>query len=558
MSLRILIAYSTSGSHVQTTLDYLLALKRYTDFDVSYVHVTHDAVMDFDINNFDVVFHNYCARLCFDGFVSQSYCEAMRHFRGLKILAVQDEYDRTNVLKAAIKDLGFHVVLTCVSQDSLEYVYPRKEFPDVEFLTVLTGFVPDDLAAMSRPLIPLAERPVVMGYRGRDVPAFYGRLGYEKYEIGRRMREICMARGIPHDIAMDEASRVYGTAWFDFIGSCRSMLGSESGSNVFDFDGSIRNLYNEMAPSHGGKVDYDEFLPFVAQRESEISMGQISARIFECAAFRTPMVLFRGRYSDLIEADVHYLPLDKDFFNVDEVMASLEDIQALQAMTERTYHDLVGSGRFGYRAYAQRLRTIIERKFDELRLTARVASTAWQQSSGRGLDDILNEEPTDQPFGKARFDLIQSQRQISILEAETRRLSNAFDEASAAYLAETARLTEVCQVEIERLWGGTAPATASLSAARSSVESTRNRLTDLVNLGRDRRARFASEWNELCAQLPRNAAIDSTLQATHRQRLTLLESELKHLNTEIDQLNTIGREAVAAAVGSVDTVVRGF
>ena len=151
MSLRILIAYSMVSTHVQTTLDYLWALKRYTDFDVSYVHVTHGAVMDFDINNFDVVFHNYCARLCFDGYVSQSYREAMKRFRGLKILAVQDEYDRTNVLKAAIKDLRFHVVLTCVPQDFLEYVYPRNEFPDIEFLTVLTGYVPDDLAVMSRP-----------------------------------------------------------------------------------------------------------------------------------------------------------------------------------------------------------------------------------------------------------------------------------------------------------------------------------------------------------------------------------------------------------------------
>ena len=36
--------------------------------------------------------------------------------------------------------------------------------------------------------------------------------------------EICTERGIPHDIAMDEQSRIYGEAWFDFLGSSRSML----------------------------------------------------------------------------------------------------------------------------------------------------------------------------------------------------------------------------------------------------------------------------------------------------------------------------------------------
>ena len=132
-------------------------LKRYSDFEVSYVHVTHGAVMNVDFDSFDVVFNCYCARLCFDGYVSASYREAMRRFRGVKVLAVQDEYDRTDVLKAAIKDLGFHIVLTCVPPDSIEYVYPRGEFPNVEFATVLTGYVPDELATNRPALVPLAQ-----------------------------------------------------------------------------------------------------------------------------------------------------------------------------------------------------------------------------------------------------------------------------------------------------------------------------------------------------------------------------------------------------------------
>jgi hypothetical protein len=410
MALRILIAYSMSSSYVQTTLDYLLALRRYSNLDVSYVHVTHDAVLNFDIDDFDVVFHNYCARLCFDGYVSQSYREAMKRFRGLKILAVQDEYDRTNVLKAAIRDLEFHVVLTCVPQDSLNYVYPLQEFRDVEFVTVLTGYVPDDLAAIPRAHVPLAQRPIVVAYRGRDIRGLYGRLAFEKYEIGRRMREICQARGIQHDITMDEESRIYGPAWFDFIGSCRSMLGSESGSNVFDFDGSIERTYKEMAASREGKVSYEEFLPIVAQRESEISMGQISPRVFECAAMKTPMILFRGRYSGIIKPNVHYIPLEKDFSNVDEVLARIEDIQALEAMAEHTYAYLVASGRFGYRAFSQKLRALIERKFDELRLSPRTAPAARTASVRDCGNDVLNQVPTDKPLGKAQFELLQAQR----------------------------------------------------------------------------------------------------------------------------------------------------
>src|SRR5215468_6643017 len=79
---RILIAYSMMSTYVPTTLEYLLALKNFTNYEVDYVHVTHGAWLNFDINEYDVVFHNYCARLCFDGYVSQHYEKALMNFRG--------------------------------------------------------------------------------------------------------------------------------------------------------------------------------------------------------------------------------------------------------------------------------------------------------------------------------------------------------------------------------------------------------------------------------------------------------------------------------------------
>ena len=89
--------------------------------------MTHGAWMDFDINDYDVVFQNYCARLCFDGYVSEHYQNALMNFRGLKILAVQDDYDRTATLHRAIRRLGFHVLLTCIQSEFWPLVYPKSE-----------------------------------------------------------------------------------------------------------------------------------------------------------------------------------------------------------------------------------------------------------------------------------------------------------------------------------------------------------------------------------------------------------------------------------------------
>ena len=68
---RLLVAYSNSATSVATTMEYLNSFKLYSSYDVAYLHVTHDAEINVDLNEFDAVFHSYCARLCFTGYVSQ-------------------------------------------------------------------------------------------------------------------------------------------------------------------------------------------------------------------------------------------------------------------------------------------------------------------------------------------------------------------------------------------------------------------------------------------------------------------------------------------------------
>ena len=195
--------------------------------------------MDFDINDYDVVFHNYCARLCFDGYVSEHYQECVMNFRGLKILAVQDDYDRTATLHRAIRQLGFHMSADLHPEEFWPLVYPKSELPGVDIIQGLTGYMPERLLDERFPIVPLGERKTWVAYRGRDIGAKIWTLGFDKYVIGQRMIELCVAHGVPYDIAMDERSRIYGDAWYKFLGSSRTVLGSESGSNAFDFDGDL-------------------------------------------------------------------------------------------------------------------------------------------------------------------------------------------------------------------------------------------------------------------------------------------------------------------------------
>jgi hypothetical protein len=452
MKKKLLIAYSGTESHVATTTEYLNSFRRFSKYEVRYLVVTHGAdVSDVNFNDFDAVLHSYCARLIYPGYVSPSYIEALKSFRGMRLLAVQDEYNRTNALRQMISNLRFHAVLTCVPQDSLEFVYPKASFPETEFITVLTGYVPYRLPSRGAPEIPLAKRPIVVGYRGRDIGGLYGRLGFDKLEIGRRMRQICEERGIPHDIETAEDKRIYGEAWYQFLSRCRTTLGTESGSNIFDFDGNLERIYKEMNLTGGG-IGYDEFRQYTDPLEDRIQMGQLSPRIFEAAITRTPMVLFRGKYSDAIAPGDHYIELKKDFSNIDSVLAQISDLDGLEKLADRAYDHLITSGNYDYRGFVQIVENAIDRTLDRINFQRNPSLTpATGERHLHELPTGNKEQPTVRPrdpmFTHYRSLLMQYQSLEREFANETARLNKEVDRLQREFANETARLSK----EIDRL-----------------------------------------------------------------------------------------------------------
>jgi hypothetical protein len=71
----------------------------------------------------------------------------------------------------------------------------------------------------------------------------------------------------------------------------------------------------------------------------------ISPRHLEAVITKTAQVLVEGRYSGVLEPDRHYIPVRRDFSNLDEALERLHDLEAVEAMTERAYQDVYLSGR---------------------------------------------------------------------------------------------------------------------------------------------------------------------------------------------------------------------
>jgi hypothetical protein len=372
-SLNILVLYDDRSTHVGTVAEHLGAFRKYSAHNVYFMPATrqqgfsNDSHHSPDLSVYDAVVMHYSVRISVEFHLSDDVASAVTAYQGPKLLFIQDEYDNVECARRWMERLYIDSVFTCLPPADIHKMYPKARFPHVEFLPTLTGYVPED-PALENFVLPMALRTLRLGYRGRKLPHHYGALGNEKHQIGVVLRQVAEARDIPVDIEVEDSRRIYGAAWYRFIGSVRATLGTESGSNVFDIDGGLAAL----AAQHRD-MPYKEFAErFLGPHEGLIQMNQISPKIFEAIRLRTALVLFEGNYSGVVRANEHYIPLAKDFSNVDEVLARLEDIQFLEAMTERAYRDVIATGAYSYRCFIEG-----------------VDAYLWQRSGGRRRATII-------------------------------------------------------------------------------------------------------------------------------------------------------------------------
>jgi hypothetical protein len=349
-------AGSVLAGNVLQHIDALLTRSRHGVYPFDPIDRA-DAAAALDLDEFDAVLIHYTIMVAADRYLVPALAEKIARFEGLKIQLIQDEYRSVDAVCAKIRELGIDVLYTCVPSPDRERIYETR-LPGVELVTTLAGYVADELVGLPSP--PLEQRPVDVGYRGRDVPYWLGRLGREKVEIGERFLAHAEGTDLRCDISSREEDRIYGDDWLRFLSSCRATLGTESGASIVDFDGSIQREVNDHLARDPG-ASFDEVAAAeLAETDGALVIHVASPRLFEAAALRTAMILFPGVYSGIVEPWKHYVPVEKDFSNFGDVVEAIRDVTMLQGLTERAYSDLIGSGRYSLRAFVSELDDLIE------------------------------------------------------------------------------------------------------------------------------------------------------------------------------------------------------
>src|SRR5205814_7848941 len=85
-----------------------------------------------------------------------------------------------------------------------------------------------------------------------------------------------------------------------------------------------------------------------------------SPRLFESAAFHNTLVLHEGAYEDLLEPDVDYICVKKDYSNVADIVERMRDESLCERMASRAYDKLIASKALNYQSFVRKFDAIIE------------------------------------------------------------------------------------------------------------------------------------------------------------------------------------------------------
>jgi len=348
----VLSLYYYRESFGPTVIEHATAFERLSEFDVTAINTADpDATERMRRVEPKAVLLHYTlfGMQWYQLTEEQQYIVA--HYNAIKAAFYQDEYYHVPKRFRFIDEAGIDCVYTMVEPQYFNETYYKYCSAPV-IRNSLTGYVSDELLAISKTVAAENHpRDLDIGYRGHELDICYGLGGQEKYHIAHDFKRHTKDMGLTLDVETAVDKRIYGDGWYRFIARCKGMLGVEAGVSAFDFDDVIRvqaHKLRKQTPPVSDDVIYETV---VKPYENNLYYRTISPRHFEAAALGTCQILFEGKYSGLMDPDVHYIPLKKDFSNIGDVMDKFRDENHRRQIADTARRDLIESGRYTYHEF---------------------------------------------------------------------------------------------------------------------------------------------------------------------------------------------------------------
>jgi Glycosyl transferases group 1 len=245
-----------------------------------------------------------------------------------------------------------------------------------------------------RPLKSPDSRPIDVGSR---VMKYIPHLGDDdRNRIAERFVELGREGKIKIDISNNRLNR---SGWADFLNLCKGTVSTEAGSWFIEHDDAtveaIRRYVHQrsggiLIPNDSRLWQFADIVPvwlrrgskwflraFKVKYETLVNQGQsyadiharffedkprppvygkcVSSRHFEAIGTKTCQIMFRGRFNDILQPDQHYLPLNDDFSNLQEILVRFSDPTQRRVIVEQAYAHVMDA-----HTYAHRMRLLYD------------------------------------------------------------------------------------------------------------------------------------------------------------------------------------------------------
>lgn len=350
------LVWKSQFGFINTIKDYVEAFGKYSKNNIEitdWVNLRLDA--DIIVLHYSIIHTLLQTKL--HAKLLNSYYFHLKNFKGKIVAIIQDEYYDVNEIRTFLNRINVHLILSCVPKEHHRTVYNTT--PEAIIERVLTGYVPENKVFLKPQ--PIKDRKTLIFYRGKNLPFYYGKLGQWKKYIGIKMKEYCEKNNIKNvNIAWNEKDKLFGNEWINTMHSSKVTLATPSGLNVFHYDNTIimkSNHYERQG------LSYKRVEKLCNLQDGPIAMGQLSPKMFEAAMCGTVLVMYPGTYNGVFKKDIHYIELQPDFSNIEEVMEKINNDDLLQKMSDRTYKDIVKSGKYSYESFIKFFDKTVESLF---------------------------------------------------------------------------------------------------------------------------------------------------------------------------------------------------
>jgi hypothetical protein len=266
-----------------------------------------------------------------------------------KVVAIaQDDFWANKLLDNWCMDWDVDRILTPIDND-LEVLYPRS-IKTKEFKTALTGYVKSGPVPETK---LLRDRPIDLGQRVREMPPHLGRLAQAKARQAVTMAEAATNAGFKVDVSTRVEDSFIGTAWFDFLASCKFTVGMKGGASLHDPRGLIHTKVQSYLARHPGASFDDIERKCFKGKDMKHEFTAISPRLFESSMAGTCQILQREDYLGVLEPWRDYIPLELNYSNMDEVLRAMKDLDQCQEIVSNAKRSLLDSKMFDYSQLAE-------------------------------------------------------------------------------------------------------------------------------------------------------------------------------------------------------------